>query len=415
MWNVKNNHLTLYLTTIFIFTVFWLYVKHNVGNDWGISEWIINYQGGFTRRGLPGEIAFHVSKFFDLNLRFVIFIFQASFYTIYLILIFNFFKKIRFNVIFLLAIYTPIFLLFHLGEVESLARKEIFLFIGYIWFYNISSKEKPVIYPTLWIIFILPIICILYEQTIFYFTFFAAIIIIKLRNDNLLKLLFKILIIFIPAITISWFSAFSLISNEGFDLMKISLQQNFGESCYGSCSLMSSKKEALQHFISTIDKLTEKENSIFIYLFRYFLILIIGFAPLLILIKHSFLRIKIFKFKGIIYPFLLLNIMVPVHWLMFIDWGRAVNITYVTSIIFYFYLFKNDLIKLNVVYLKKKINSLFKLITKNDFLKKRKNLPLFIFVIYAFGWCPPTLLSADVNSFPGYRIPYKTAKILFSK
>ena len=64
MWNVKNNHLPLYLTTIFIFTVFWLYVKHNVGNDWGISEWIINYQGGFTRRGLGGELGIYLSNLF---------------------------------------------------------------------------------------------------------------------------------------------------------------------------------------------------------------------------------------------------------------------------------------------------------------------------------------------------------------
>ena len=411
MWNVRNNYLPLYLTVIFVFATFWLYIKHNVGNDWGISEWIINYQGGFTRRGLPGEISYQISKIFDFKLRFIIFLIQTIFYSIYLVLIYNFFKKIKFNIVFLLAVYTPIFLFFHVAELESLARKEIFLFIGYIWFYNISSKEKSIFYPLLWIIFILPLICIFYEQTVFYFTFFAAVIIIKLKNDNIVNLSLKIIIIFIPAFCVSWFSAFTLISPEGFEVMKGSLEENFGESCYGSCSLMSSKREALVHFNATIDKLTERENSLFIYLFRYFLIFLVGFAPLLILIKNSYLKIKILNFKGIIYPFLLLNIMIPIHWLLFIDWGRAVNITYVSSVLFYFYLFKNEHIKLNEQYLKKQID----LILKNKFIENKRYIAIFIFAIYSFGWSPPTLLSADVNSFPGYRLPYKTAKYLFSK
>ena len=44
---------------------------------------------------------------------------------------------------------------------------------------------------------------------------------------------------------------------------------------------------------------------------------------------------------------------------------------------------------------------------------KPKSILVIFFLVYAFGWSPPTLLSADVNSFPGYRIPYKTIKILY--
>tara|TARA_Y100001954_G_C15609136_1_gene501985 strand:+ start:214 stop:447 length:234 start_codon:yes stop_codon:yes gene_type:complete len=55
------------------------------------------------------------------------------------------------------------------------------------------------------------------------------------------------------------------------------------------------------------------------------------------------------------------------------------------------------------------------LIIKYSFFKSKKKLTIFIFIIYAFGWSPPTLLSADVNSFPGYRIPYKTIKTAIPK
>ena len=82
--------------------------------------------------------------------------------------------------------------------------------------------------------------------------------------------------------------------------------------------------------------------------------MLIGSAPLLILIKNSELTKKIFNLKKIVLIFVILNIFVPIHWLMFIDWGRAVNITYVSSTLFFFYLFKNDLIKIDFKSVEKK-------------------------------------------------------------
>jgi len=407
-----NFYFFIFIHSILLFAVFHLYKKHLVGNDSSISEWIINYQGGFTRRGLPGEIAFHLAKTFDLKLRFVIFLFQSFFYSLYLLLIYYFFRNVRINTIILFAIFTPIFLIYHIAELEVLERKEIFLFIGYIWFYNISKKKNDVRKSILWVFFILPIVSVLYEPSIFYYSFFAATIIIKMRNDKITKIILTIILIFIPSLVVSWFSAFALITAEGFEIMKNSLSENFGETCYMSCQLMSSKKETLVHLNTTINKLTEAENSLFIYLFRYFMIMLVGCGPLLILIKNSTFNISLFNFKRPALPFLILNIIVPIHWLMFVDWGRAVNITYVSSLLFFFYLYKNDLIKINFKNIQKKLDPLINFVLEKTFFKSKKFFVTFVFVIYAFGWSPPTLLSADVNSIPGYRIPYKTIKYL---
>ncbi len=407
-----KNYFKYYLISISVFAFIWLYLKHGVGNDSTISEWIINYQGGFTRRGLPGEIAFNIAQIFDLKLRFVILLMQIFFYGLYLILIYKFFQRIKINGIILFSLFTPIFLIYHIAELEVLARKELFLFIGYIWFYNISSKDSKTTNSILWIIFILPLISILYEPAIFYYTFFAATVLIKMKNENLVKIFIVIFLIFIPSIIVSYYSAFHIISKNGFEIMKLSLMNNFGEACYMSCGLMDTKREAIVHIKATISKLTEKEFSVYAYLFRYFLIMLIGSAPLLLLIKNSELYKKIFNFKKLVLIFIILNIFVPIHWLMFIDWGRAVNITYVSSLLFFFYLFKNDFIKIN---LKIIYENTFK-ITNNlqKILKiKPKSILVIFFLVYAFGWSPPTLLSADVNSFPGYRIPYKTIKILY--
>ena len=77
---LKNKLLTFIIFNIF-FSIFYLYSKYEVGNDTSISEWLINYQGGFTRRGLGGEINIFLSNFFSLPLRKSIFFFQATIHT----------------------------------------------------------------------------------------------------------------------------------------------------------------------------------------------------------------------------------------------------------------------------------------------------------------------------------------------
>ena len=83
-YSIKNNFL-LFIIFLIFYSIFYLYWKHDVGNDWSISEWLINYQGGLTRRGLGGEINIFLANFFSLSLRDTIFFFQAIAHLTYLI------------------------------------------------------------------------------------------------------------------------------------------------------------------------------------------------------------------------------------------------------------------------------------------------------------------------------------------
>ena len=58
---IKRSFFIFILINILL-VIFWLNVKHVVSNDSSISEWLINYQGGFTRRGLGGEIGIAISN-----------------------------------------------------------------------------------------------------------------------------------------------------------------------------------------------------------------------------------------------------------------------------------------------------------------------------------------------------------------
>ena len=69
-----NNLFALYISALLVFGIFFLFEKHTTGNDSTISEWLINYSGGFTKRGIIGHICIFLSNSLDIELRKSIFI-----------------------------------------------------------------------------------------------------------------------------------------------------------------------------------------------------------------------------------------------------------------------------------------------------------------------------------------------------
>ena len=397
-----NNYFFIYLSILFLFGIFWLYIKHLVGNDSTISEWLINYQGGFTKRGLIGEICFQIAIHFDLSLRFVIFLFQSLIYSIFLILIYRFFRNIPTNLIIILSIFTPIFLLYPIAEIEVLARKETFVFIGLILFLNISNFNYSNNLPLYYVFFVLPIICLIWEPVVFFFPFLASVLVIRLRHNQTTTILSKITICFIPALIVAMIIATNPITPENHSIMESSLKENFGEDCYMSCGMLLSRSSIISQFVQNY------ESVIFESIIRYPLIILIGFGPIFLLSLNSKLKIEVLFFKNfnnLFYPILLLLTPVLFLFAMGGDWGRWVNISYTFTVLFYFYLLQNNLIKINLGKITKKIS----------FIQNKKSLLVICFVLYAFGWTPQTSLRGDVSSFPGYRVPYKTVKILYQK
>ena len=76
-------------------------------------------------------------------------------------------------------------------------------------------------------------------------------------------------------------------------------------------------------------------------------------------------------------------------------------ITFTT--IFYFYLYKNNIINIDHTNISKKLS----------FFKNKKKIATIIFILFAFTWNQKTTSREDVATMPFYRIPYKTLKITF--
>ena len=385
-----NNLLFIYLFTLLLFSFFFLYTKYPVTNDSTISEWLINYEGGFTKRGVMGQISIFFARIFNQELRWIIYLLQDIACTIYFILIFNFLKNLSYNRISLLSIFSPIFLLYPIAEIEVLARKEIIIFSIYLT-YLLIPRTSLIKNLSLMLTFVLSIL--VWEPVIFFLPIFLLIEIIEKKISQLNMEIFITIFMFAPGILIGFYFAINPLGVENYEIMASILRNEFNENCYMSCQMIKTKSSIAQQFEQY--KVYTFETTI-----RYILIIFIGFFPLFSLLKNASLKIKniffINKFKNLLYPVLLCLIPVIVLFAMGYDWGRWVNITYVFTIIFYFHLQKNNLIETN------------KNLQKNLINKLSKNLFIILFIFFCFGWNPKTTITGDVASFPGYRIPYKT-------
>ncbi len=383
-----DKYLNLYISILFTFSVFYLHGKYNVGNDSTVSEWLINYEGGFTKRGLTGQIAIYMSEIFNYSLRKSILFLQIFSIGIYYFLLINFFKTIKFNKIILLSIFTPIFLLYPVAEIEVLGRKEIIIFSFFLIYLALNDFRKKNYFR----IFLLPLLMIIWEPVIFFFIFWLIIDYIEGVFKKNYKSLIVYLLTFVPAILMGAYIAFNPISEIDHNNMTIFLKENFNENCYMACALLLSKSQIYDQFTANFILFN------FEIFLRYFLIILIGFGPLFIMIKFS-------KFKELNSKIFLFTIVPPIFvlFMMMGDWGRIVNIFYTFSIISFLYVYKKELVIID------------NKILENFFIRAldRKYIYIIFFIIFCFGWNPKTTLTADIGTNPFWKIPYNASKKIF--
>ena len=374
-----NFYLKIYLIILYLFAVFFFFQKYNNYVEWTISEWLINYQGGFTRRGLIGEIVFQISKLSSLTIRETILTFQITTYLLYFYLLYKFLKDTNNNILFIFAIFSPLFVIYPIAEVEVLGRKEIFIYVSFLLVVNIFSIKNIQNRHYFYFSIILMISCLIWEGFVIYISYFIFILILK--NNLVLNKSFltKLSISLIPLSISFYFVFFHRLDENGLKMMCQSINE-----CYGAISYLN------RSLSSNISEVTSKFQISF--LIRYILVLIIGFFPLFLLIKNSKLNYKQ-KFKND-YFYLIFFIIIFTPSLIFYyiaqDWGRWVSISYTLSLLTYVYSLKNNFIVIN-----------FDRINYSIF--RKKFVVIFLFIIFAFGWAPKTLINEDVGSIPIYR------------
>ena len=205
----KNSTISLLivLSLIIVINNFFRFFQNKTAHQY--EPWLLNYQGGFVRRGLPGEFFFQIHELLNFHLGWMVFFFVCFLYCLFYFTFFHLLKKIEFSKIFAFAILSPLAFYFPILNSKATGQKEII----FLCFLSIFCFLLPVIkrrHANYLMIFLAVIVGLSHEGLIFYLTYLIIPFIIFFKFENLkdlfLNLAPTIIITIVLTILIYFFS-----------------------------------------------------------------------------------------------------------------------------------------------------------------------------------------------------------------
>lgn len=123
---MSNVSIRIFFYVVASLTIFMGYLHLNENSKWGIGDWLINYSGGFVRRGITGEVVLFFSNVFNLsNLGAIVVTIQVVLYFLLFYITYNIIKNESCRRSYIYIFYSPFIFLFPLNNYTSFGRKEI--------------------------------------------------------------------------------------------------------------------------------------------------------------------------------------------------------------------------------------------------------------------------------------------------
>ena len=383
----NNKALSTYFIYLAIGFIFFLTFHINeFPTKYTFTDWLINYEGGFVRRGLLGQIIFELSKFLNFQIKFVMLFFQITIYSIYFLIFYLLLSKRKANFFWLLIIFSPISFLYPMAELEALGRKDIFVITFFLIFSIINYKSLNILLFSFISLFSLS--CLIHEITIFYIFHYLFVFYIKNKffiNQQVNKKHY--LIFFLSLIVLLYLNLYlhNFVVIE--DIVNSYNYENL-TTASGSFSHISPSIDSV--FLKTFNNISLTSVA------RYGFLVLINSIPFIYFIKiKKEYEDKYFNSQNIFFAVILLSI--PLYLLIF-DWGRVIYINHNFFIIIVILIFNLDLI--NESYLQKKLENL------------SKGIKIFSFIIICLSFSPKLLVTDDLGSKPLYKSVTKIFKII---
>ena len=350
-------------------------------SPWQYSDWLINYEGGFVRRGFIGEILYLFHKLLFIDLDKIILFFVVS---IYISISFFLFKSIQYienNYENILIFLSPGFFIYPIMNSGVIGRKDI-LFIFCIAFFVFFEKKinNKYLFPSL-IVAIL-ILCFSHASFIFYSPYLIFLYFLIKQNRNLkikkLEIFSIILTILITAISLQYFSGSEIITKQ----ICLSVKEFANKSCGIDDQLF----WLGMPFDIRIPRQLNFYKALFPNnLFVYTLSTILVFFFISIRLKNSKFNNLILNSKFItpFFIFILLFIFTSPVYFLSIDWGRYIYLSYSATFFIYIFCLKEKILTF------KKYNFLW--------LHGLNKISLVLFIsLFCFSWTFPFY---DATSF----------------
>lgn len=119
----------LYLTFVGVYSI-WIgaFMAREI-DSWIIADWLINYSGGFVRRGFTGAVVMLLHRATGFPLQWIVFAMEASVFVVFLASVYQLTRGIRWSYLMMAVLVSPATLAFTvLGGHEAGLRKEVLLF-----------------------------------------------------------------------------------------------------------------------------------------------------------------------------------------------------------------------------------------------------------------------------------------------
>lgn len=154
-----------------------------LSRNWTISDWLINYEGGFIRRGLPGQIAFDLGRLLHLSPVFLAAVFYLSLVAALLVAFRSLALATSYNVWVLALVVSPATLSFAILHPQAGFRKEIIFLAALAVFVALLRKtERSSLWVALYMTIILTAGTLSHEVVIFYSPYFFAALVLCGRS-----------------------------------------------------------------------------------------------------------------------------------------------------------------------------------------------------------------------------------------
>ena len=372
----KNYFLQFFFIFLTLFSLFKLYDNSLNRDAWQYGEWLINYQHGFVRRGLTGEIIFILSRFFSNNIQITFLLLISTICILYYYNSYKLIKSIKLNFIHYIIIFSPLFYLFFVVISKVGVKKEILLYLFYV-FYLLNLTSKNYNFSQNWKYFFIYFLLLLnHELVFFYLPYLILPLLFHINKKNLSKFTIQTLILFF----VSFLIIIILYFNKGSIEHTLAICDSLKNYAPMKCTWWG-PVYALSHdlFINIDD-----EPNLFFYLtgdFKtniFFIFYIIyGFIPLIIFLIYSKINFENFTIsKRIFILFSIILFFFTIHLFHIAeDWSRWFSIHFHLISLFIFYLYNKRIIH----------NTSLKFNKFNKFLLRKNFIPLFIIILFFYS------------------------------
>ena len=330
------------------------------------SDWLINYQGGFVRRGLIGEIFFNIHKLFRIPLDFLIFFIVSFFYLVFAFYFVKILKRINLNFLNLLILLSPLSFFYPFMEQKVSGRKDILFILSILIICTFLEKIK--FKNQKYLVLALALISTFSHSGFFVYLplYLLAFIAINYKQ-NLKSLILEVIKISTFFLVLFFLILFNTSIGDQ-EILKICKSvKDYLPKC-SELGYVTTLNWSLSYEIQLVEELWNKDNYIIFYLFAF----IIANLPLAYAFYVSKINMQILnKFNPLLLFVSLCLVTFPIYYIG-ADYGRYMYISYLSLLIIYFKSISNGFITT------KKIN-----------FKIKKFFVVIVLFFFGFTWTIP--------------------------